>query len=294
MKILVLGVAGMLGHKMFQTLRGRFPVVYGALRGRRTGAALRRVELLQDANIIAGVDALDYPALAAVLEELRPDVTINCVAVIKQRAAAQDAIPSITLNALLPHRLAATCAAWGGRLIHFGTDCVFNGQRGDYTEADNADAEDLYGRTKYLGEVTAENALTLRTSIIGRELGTFTSLLEWLLGQNRRTVRGYRRAIYSGITSNHLAWLVGDLIERQPQLTGLYQVAAAKISKYELLLLLRDAYRLDIEVLPDEIFHCDRSFSGAKFARHTGYVAPPWPELVAELANDPTPYESWR
>lgn len=284
----------MLGHKMFQTLRRRFPTVYGLMRGCRTDAALRRVELLLDANLIENVDALNYRALAAVLGELRPDVTVNCIAVIKQRAAAQDAIQSITLNALLPHRLAATCAAWGGRLIHFGTDCVFTGARGDYTEADSADAEDLYGRTKYLGEVTAENALTLRTSIIGRELGTFTSLLEWLLSQQRGTVKGFKRAIYSGITSNHLARLVGDLIERQPQLTGLYQIAAAKISKYELLLLLRDAYRLDIEVLPDEIFHCDRSFSGAKFARYTGYVAPSWPELVAELANDPTPYESWR
>jgi dTDP-4-dehydrorhamnose reductase len=294
MKILVLGVAGMLGHKMFQTLRARFPTVYGLMRGRRTDAALRRVELLQDANIIEGIDALNYRALTAVLEELRPDVMINCIAVIKQRAEAMDAIQSISLNALLPHRLAATCAAWGGRLIHFSTDCVFNGQRGDYTEADIPNAQDLYGRTKHLGEVIADNALTLRTSIIGRELGTFTSLLEWLLSQNRGTVKGFKRAIYSGITSNHLAGLVGDLIERQPQLTGLYQVAADKISKYELLLLLRDAYRLDVEVLPDEAFHCDRSFSGAKFARDTGYVAPSWPELVAELANDPTPYQSWR
>lgn len=284
----------MLGHKVFQTLRRRFPIVYGLMRGRRTDAALRRAELLLDANLIQNVDALDYRALAAVLGELRPEVTVNCIAVIKQRAAAQDAIQSITLNALLPHRLAATCAAWGGRLIHFGTDCVFTGARGNYTEADSADAVDLYGRTKFLGEVATENALTLRTSIIGRELCTFSSLLEWLLSQNRGTVKGFKRAIYSGITSNHLAGLVGDLIERQPQLTGLYQVAAAKISKYELLLLLRDAYRLDIEVLPDEIFHCDRSFSGAKFARATGYVAPSWPELVAELANDPTPYESWR
>lgn len=294
MKILVLGAAGMLGHKMFQTLRGRFPAVYGLMRSGRTDATLGRVELLRDANIIEHVDALDYRALAAVLEELRPDVTVNCIAVIKQRAAAQDAIQSIALNALLPHRLAATCAAWGGRLIHFSTDCVFTGERGDYTEDDISNAEDLYGRTKHLGEVVAENALTLRTSIIGRELINFTSLLEWLLSHNRGTVKGYRRAIYSGITNNHLSGLVGDLIERQPQLSGLYQVAAEKISKYELLRLLRDAYRLDIEVLPDGTFHCDRSFSGEKFARATGYRCPSWPELVAELANDPTPYESWR
>lgn len=297
MKILVLGASGMLGHKMFQVLRQRFPETYGTIRGSVMDTGLSEVDLFQHGHIIEGMDAADFPALKAFLRLRQPEVVINCVGIVKQRAAAKDAIASITINSLLPHELVETCGEWGGRVIHISTDCVFNGQRSGchaYTEDDPADADDLYGRSKRLGEVAAENALTLRTSIIGRELNNFASLLEWFLSRNYSQVAGYKRAFYSGVTTNHLADVAGDIIERHPQLSGLYHVAGQVISKYKLLHLISKAFRLHVEIEPDENFFCNRSLKGEKFHQATGYVCPSWPELVEQLANDPTPYQNWR
>lgn len=293
-RILVLGGAGMLGHKMFQTLQRRYPETTCTLQGTLAGGPYHRVDLFRHGRVLENVNAADLPALEGLLAEHRPDYVVNCIGIVKQRTEAKAYIPSITLNSLLPHRLAEACSRWGGRVIHFSTDCVFSGRRGHYTEDDPSDAEDLYGKTKSLGEVAAENTLTLRTSIIGRELAHFQSLLEWFLAQNHATIKGFRRAWYSGVTTNHLAEVVSWLIAEHPGLSGLYQVASATISKYDLLRLLRDAYRLDVAIVPDDNFFCDRSLVGERFREATGYTCPTWPDLVAELAADPTPYEDWR
>ena len=174
------------------------------------------------------------------------------------------------------------------------TDCVFSGRDGGYTETSPSDAEDLYGKSKYLGEVTAENALTLRTSIIGRELANFRSLLEWFLSQKGKSVRGFKRVIYSGVTTNYMADLVYRIVSEHPTLSGLYQVSSTAISKYDLLCMIRDAFRLDIEIIPDEKEVSDRSMVGDAFLRATGYRPPEWSGLIAQLANDPTPYDKWR
>jgi dTDP-4-dehydrorhamnose reductase len=289
--ILVLGADGMLGHKMFQRLGARFPGTRGTLRTSTRDPRFADVALLQGDAIVEGVDAMDEAALRARIDALRPDVLVNCVGVIKQRDAAHDPIPSITINALLPHRLAAWLRPWNGRLIHFSTDCVFSGRRGRYREDDLPDAEDLYGRTKFLGETRdTPNALTLRTSIVGRELFHHQSLLDWFLAQ-RGTVRGFTRVIYSGVTTNHLAEVVGDVIERHRDLRGLYQVASEPIAKHDLLRLVKEAFgKTDVEIVPDDREVSDRSLDGSRFAAATGYRCPPWPALVAELAADPTPY----
>lgn len=293
MNVLVLGAGGMLGHKMFQVLRERFPDTVGTIRGAIKDEFYRNIDLFHKGNVIENINTEDFPALENKLSDLQPQVIVNCIGIIKQRPGAVAPIPNITLNALLPHKLAKICDQVGGRLIHFSTDCVFSGKRGGYLEDDLSDAEDLYGKTKYLGEVAAEHAVTLRTSMIGRELTKRKSLLEWLLSQNHAKVPGFKKALYSGVTTNHLAEVVGDVIEYHPKLTGLYQVTAQTISKYDLLCLLRDAYNLDIEVVPDEAFFCDRSMIGDKFHRATGYVCPSWLELAVQLANDPTPYDDY-
>lgn len=294
MKILILGGAGMLGHKLFQHLRQSYPDTYCAIRGSIHDQHLRNVELFQSGNIVEHFDAAHPLAIDYLLSQRTPEVVINCIGIVKQRAAARETVPGIEINALLPHRLASSCERHGARLIHFSTDCVFSGKRGNYQEDDLSDAEDLYGRTKFLGEVTTANAITLRTSIIGRELAHHESLLEWFLQQNHQRVSGYTRAMFSGITTNRMARIVEALIADRPKLTGLYQVASPPISKFDLLALLRDAYALDIQIDPESDFFCDRSMKGGKFARAAGFICPPWPELVAELANDVTPYEQWK
>jgi len=219
---------------------------------------------------------------------------VNCVGIVKQRPEAHDAIPSITLNALLPHQLAEMAGGIGARVIHFSTDCVFSGRKGAYREDDVSDAEDLYGRTKFLGEVAGPSALTLRTSIIGRELANFASLLEWFLAQEGTTISGFRRVMYSGVTTNYMARLVGDLVEYHPDLSGLHQVTGPWISKYDLLCLARDAFGVDIDIVPDDTEVNDRTMLGERFSSVTGIEPPSWEEMLAEVAADDTPYESWR
>jgi dTDP-4-dehydrorhamnose reductase len=292
-KILVLGGGGLLGHKLFQVLGQVFSDAWCTLRGRRNEAPWHGVPLYQSPRVIDAVDVTDLASLDTLLREVRPAVIVNAVGAIKQRPQAQDAVTSITVNALLPHRLAAVAREWNGRLIHFSTDCVFSGAKGQYSETDDPDATDLYGRTKHLGEVIAENAVTLRTSFIGREIQHHLSLLDWFLAQQHETVKGYRRVWWSGVTSNHLAEVVADLIQRRPGISGLYHLSSGRVSKYDLLVKLRDRMGLDIEVEPDDTVQCDRSLDGTRYTRATGYQCPSWDTLIDQLVNDPTPYDAW-
>lgn len=294
MKIIVLGGAGMLGHKMFQTLREGFPGVACTVREDPSTPPLDGVDLLQGDDVLRGVDVADAPALERLLAGSEPDVIVNCVGVIKQIEDGRSAVPCIALNALLPHQLALLAARWGGRVIHFSTDCVFDGTRGGYTEDDVPDARDLYGKTKALGEIAYDNALTLRTSFIGRELDRNLSLLEWFLAQDGKTVKGFGKVLYSGVTTLEIAGIVARLVTGNPGLSGLFQVASQPVSKHDLLLLLREAFGLDVEILRDDSVVSDRSMQGRRFAEATGVTVPPWEDMVRALAEDPTPYGRWK
>lgn len=294
MRVLILGGDGMLGHKAAQVLSQRFDV-YATFRDPQ--GPWRAFPMYASAapdRLIAGVNAQDFHSIVRALGAARPDVVINCIGIVKQLKAASDPVISLTINALFPHQLADLCSATGARLFHVSTDCVFSGRKGNYTEADLTDAEDLYGRTKLLGELDRPGCLTIRTSIIGREFLRTSGLLEWFLSQRGHRVRGYQNAIYTGFPTQVLARIIGDLIADHPHLAGLYQVASQPISKYDLLVKLRTAMQLDIEVEAYADPPCDRSMSAARFVAATGYRIPTWDEMVAELAVDTTPYDEWR
>lgn len=292
-RVLVLGAAGMLGHKMLQTLAAEGHEVVGTVRRSLDDRRSVGDFLTSTAPIVEQVGVARFERIAAVIDETDPEVVINCVGIVKQRPTAHDAIPSITINALFPHQLAALCAESDRRLVHFSTDCVFSGRRGAYTEDDDSDALDLYGRTKYLGEVGAP-ALTLRTSIIGRELSHFQSLVEWFVAQDGGPVQGFQRALYSGVTTLQAARTVVALITDFPDLAGLYQMAGPVISKYDLLEEIRDALGLDVTIVPDTEFVLDRTLIGDRFVAATGLATPSWGEMISDMANDPTPYEELR
>jgi dTDP-4-dehydrorhamnose reductase len=289
-RALVLGGTGMLGHQMVRRLATLVPDTWWTLRDSGNAGVFAAAPWLSGDHAVTNVEASDLSALERRIAELRPDVVVNCLGIVKQRDAAHDPIASITVNSLLPHRVTALIRAWEGRLIHFSTDCVFSGKRGNYTEDDPADPVDLYGRTKHLGECDGPNCLTLRTSIIGRELSHHQSLLDWLIAQEGGTVRGFRRHWWSGVTTNHLADVVADLVVNWPSLSGLYQLSSGRISKYDLLVLLRDGLGLDVEIVPDDEPFCDRSLVGERFAAATGYRCPPWPDLISQLAADSGSY----
>jgi len=280
----------MLGHKIFQTLTAEGKDVSCTIHGSKRQLHLEPFAFLQSPKVIEGVNAMEFLDLCETLVEMRPDVIVNCIGIIKQRGSAKAAVPSITINSLLPHKLADWADGWGGRVIHFSTDCVFTGKRGSYSEDDLSDAEDLYGKSKFLGEVQRPNALTLRTSIVGRELSQFQSLLEWFLHQQGKRITGYTKAIYSGVTTNHLADVVSQIIDEHPDLNGLYQVASTPINKFELLSKFNTAYNLSVDIEPVEGEVCDRSMLATKFQAATGYKCPSWDDLVEQVASDATSY----
>lgn len=291
-RILVLGGSGMLGHKLVQRLDPRFET-WATVRGDTPTPATARI--LDPARTVTGVHVDAPESVLRAIEASDATTVINSIGIIKQLDAAKVAIPSIRVNALFPHELAAACASRGAQLIHISTDCVFSGDRGGYTEDDIPDARDLYGRSKLLGEVTdAPNSITLRTSIVGRELHGTAGLFEWFLSQSGGTVRGFSRAIFSGLTTTALADLIGDLIERRQPISGLWQVSAAPIDKLTLLRELRDVLGLEIEIEPDDSLVIDRSLDSSRFRSQTGWTPPTWQAMLADLAADPTPYEELR
>lgn len=290
-RILVFGAAGMLGHKLVQRLSAGFAVT-GTLRGAALPAGAAAAAALGRATLLTGLDVERPGEIERAIETARPDVVINAVGVVKQLDAAKDPLPSIAINALLPHRIAAACRARSPapRLIHFSTDCVFSGRKGPYRETDPSDAEDLYGRTKYLGEVAGPGCLTIRSSIVGRELAGAHGLIGWFLAQRGRKVNGFTKALYSGLTTLEMAGLVERIIVDHPGLEGVWQVAAAPIAKYDLLQIVNRAYRLGIEIAPEDQFHCDRRLDGTRFAAETSYAAPSWEAMIAAMHADSTPY----
>ena len=286
MRILVVGVAGMLGHQVFARLSGRFAEVHGTVRDRRDSPLIEATPLLQSDHVHYGVDAASFEPVRRVADDVRPDVIVNCAGVIKQRKAA-DTIAHIEVNALLPHRLAVYAEGCGARVITFSTDCVFSGSRGNYADDDIADAIDVYGRAKYLGEVTRENTLTLRSSFIGRELRNRESLLEWVLARDGERVQGYANVFWSGVTTNHMAELLEWLVLEQAGLHGVFNLSTERVSKYDLLHWIREAFALDLEITRADAPVLDRSLRSDRFRAATGYAPPPLRTLVAEMAAAP-------
>lgn len=290
-RVLVLGAGGMLGHKLWQRFNDRFET-WAAVRS--DAAVYREAGLVREGRSLTGVEARHMGSVEDAMRAAKPDVVVNAVGIVKQLEAANDPVQSIEVNALFPHRLAALCGSAGARLIHISTDCVFSGAKGGYAEDDPPDPPDLYGRSKLLGEVSIDGTLTLRTSIIGRELTGTHGLVEWFLSNRGGRVKGFRRAVFSGLPTHALSDLIGDVMEGHSTLSGLYHVASDPIDKHALLCLLRDAYGAEIEVEPDDRVRIDRSLDGSSFKEATGYAPPSWEALVASMAADPTPYEQLR
>jgi dTDP-4-dehydrorhamnose reductase len=287
MRVLVLGATGMLGHKLVQTLQDSHQT-YATLRQQTTPVICS--EFIRGTQLIPGVSGGDFSLIEETINKIQPDVVVNCIGIVKQLEQAKDSIESITINALLPHMLARFCNRSNARLITLSTDCVFSGKVGNYSVEDQPDPVDLYGRSKLLGEVDESGCLTIRTSMIGRQLIGSHGLVEWLLGQNGKTVKGYKKAIFSGLTTNELSKIIVNIIENQPALQGVWQIAALPVSKFELLNLIGAAYRLDVKILSDDELVCDRSLNGEKFTQATGIVPLEWPDMISQMALDRTNY----
>ncbi|MBF6620159.1 MAG: SDR family oxidoreductase [Patulibacter sp.] len=290
-RVLVLGAGGMLGHKLVQRLGSRFDVESTL----RADALPEGYEQVLDADRIRfGVRADRFETVERAIETTAPDVVVNAIGIVKQLPDADREGPTMEINARFPHELAAFARPRGIRVVQISTDCVFSGDRGGYAESDAPDPVDLYGRSKLEGELDEPGTLTVRTSIVGRELRDAHGLFEWFLGNEGARVRGFSHAIFSGLTTAALSDLVGDLIADHPDLHGVWHASAAPIDKLSLLQRLASAMHLTIEIEPDDRLRIDRSLDSSRLRAATGWEAPSWTEMLEAVAADPTPYDQIR
>ena len=287
MRVLVIGGTGMLGHKLVQTL-GDTCETWCTIRGSYGDVA--SIGIFEAERTIEKVDVRNFPALEKVIGEIQPNVVVNAVGVIKQVPASKDIVDLITINSILPHMLAKMSEKLGFRLICISTDCVFSGNKGGYHEDDPADAVDVYGKSKHLGEVDAPNCLTLRTSMIGRELHSSHSLIEWFLSHPEGPVRGFSRAIYSGFPTLVLSEIISDIILRHQNVDGILHVSSEPISKLDLLRLVNEKFGTGRDIVADNTFAIDRSLDSTRFRELTGFQPMPWENMIHRMATDPTPY----
>lgn len=279
-KILILGANGMLGSTLLRYFSSQDSFdVFGTVRSERHRRFF--ADDLRD-RIIPDIDILSFDKLQNVLSEVRPAIVINCIGVVKQLKASEDPLFTIPINSLLPHKLAKLCEPIGARLIHFSTDCVFSGLKGMYVESDFADADDLYGRSKLLGEVGGKNVITLRTSIIGHELEGSRSLVDWFLSQENK-VNGFEGAIFSGLPTIEVAKVIHECVIPNPSLTGLYHLSVDPISKFKLLNLIALQYGKAIDIIAENNYRINRSLDCGKFRQATGFNPKSWPQLIKEM-----------
>jgi dTDP-4-dehydrorhamnose reductase len=281
-KVLVLGTTGMLGNAVFRFL-SRSPG-FSVIGTARTSGAFRYLPEDLKGLVKVGVDVNNPDSLLELISDVRPTVVINCVGLIKQLAQADDPLEILPINSILPHRLAHLCKLADARLVHVSTDCVFSGRRGMYVESDVSDTEDLYGKSKYIGEVDYSHSVTLRTSIIGHELNSSNGLIGWFLNQEGQ-VKGYGSAIFSGLPTVELARVIKDYVIPNRSMQGLFHVSVEPISKFDLLRLVSDVYGKKIDINRDDQLVIDRSLDSTRFRKLTGYRPPAWPELIQQMKS---------
>lgn len=288
MKILVLGGNGMLGHKLIQVLSKNYDV-YTTLRNKNN--------VFSSFNIIDEKRIIQYDvnlnSISEIIEKVFPKVVINCIGIIKQLKEANNHEKCISINSLFPHVLNNVCKDVGSMLIHISTDCVFSGKKGEYEEDDIPDPIDLYGRSKLLGEIKDFPGITLRTSIIGRELFSSNGLVEWFLSNNNNNIKGFSKATYSGFTTSEFAKIIKKVIDAKLE-HGLYQISSDPITKLELLRLIKHYFMLNITIEKDDSFICNRSLNSSKLRKILNYIPPSWDEMIREMKEDSLSYEEWR
>lgn len=278
--ILILGASGMLGNailRFFNSKRGY--KVRGLVRSKSSIKLFPKG--IRD-SVSSGLNIDNEKSLTNIIEETKSGTVINCIGLVKQISDINNPLIALPINSLFPHKLAKICSNCNSRLIHMSTDCVFSGSKGFYNEKDIPDSRDLYGISKYLGEVDYPNAITIRTSIIGHELNSSRSLINWFLNQEG-SINGYNQAIFSGLPTNEIAKIIYDYIIPNDRMNGVYHVSSDPISKYELLSLVAKTYGKSIKIIKKNDFKINRSLDSSRFRDATGFIPLSWPELVKSM-----------
>jgi dTDP-4-dehydrorhamnose reductase len=288
--VIILGASGMLGHMLVRVLSPHHRVVGTTSSQYNAGSPLAK--LLDRKSWIGGIDVRIFNRIDELVREIQPDVVINCVGVIKQKMEFSNIIDAITINSLFPHHLANLCQSHNCRLIHFSTDCVFEGTPGIKRASDIPNATDLYGTTKRLGEVDYGDSITIRSSIVGAQIAGNESLFQWAISQKGKNIKGFTGALYSGLTTMTMAKVILEIVDNFPQLSGVQQIASEAITKHDLLCKLNIALDLSLKISADNTLDCDRALDGSEFAHQTGIEIPTWDEMIEEFASDQAFYSN--
>jgi len=284
MRVIILGTSGLIGHKLLQELSTDLEV-FGTLHYSKKHYG--DISLFSGPNIIENIDASNFELLKGVLLAINPDVILNCIGITKRKINTNNIIETLNINSVFPHKLADWAKINQKRVLHFSTDCVFDGRVGNYTEVSITTAEDIYGKSKALGEINYNHCLTIRSSFIGQELFDKTELLDWFLTQNGKQIKGFKNTLYSGVSTIFMANVVKKIIMNFPNLSGLYQLAPDKpISKYDLLLIAKETFNIDVEIIPDYENVHRPTLDASKLKRKINLTVPSWETMMRELASN--------
>ena len=285
MRILILGIDGMIGHKIAQSLSYDYEVIGST----RKDINFQKIGLYK--GLLYKKDFLEYD-YNSFLNKILPDVIINCIGITTRRGISNNISNTDFINSQLPHKISEWASINNKKLIQFSTDCVFSGKRGNYLDDDKPDADDIYGLSKAKGEINNNNTLTIRCSMIGREIYNHTELFEWLYSMKNKEISGYTNVIYSGVTTFWMGQVINKLFSDKINLNGIYNVASKPISKYELLFKLSNAFKLNVNIIPNPNIKSNKVLISKKFTEITDINTPNWDELIGEFKNDCDKYYS--
>ena len=227
------------------------------------------------------IDIESKEKLIEKIKSIKPDYVINCIGWIKQKKI--DKKNAYNVNSQFPLFLSQLALVLNFKLIHISTDCVFSGLKGNYLDNDHKDAKDLYGLSKNLGEIKNDNTCTLRTSIIGPEIGLNKfGLLEWFLSQKVK-IQGYDKVIFSGLTTLELSKLISRCLFKKALYNQILNVSSKPISKYNLLKNIKKIFKKDIIIERSNKIKLNRSLNSKKFKKITGYKCPSWKKMINEM-----------
>ena len=283
MRILILGADGMIGHKIAQSLED-FELILAS----RKSISSKSIGIIKGKMVLHNLitDSLDL-----LLDNTTPDIIINCAGITTRRGVEDNIVNTELLNSDLPHKLDSWANLNSKKLIHFSTDCVFSGNRGNYLDNDFADADDIYGKSKALGEVDSPNTLTIRCSMIGRELYNFTELFEWLKKNKNKKIEGYSKVFYSGITTVRMGKILNQILNKNLNLSGVYNISSTPISKFDLLVKLSNAFNLNVDIKQNKNNKSNKVLISEKFTEITGIYPPNWDDLISEFKEDCNKYK---
>jgi dTDP-4-dehydrorhamnose reductase len=291
MRILILGGNGLIGHKMYQLISNNYQDTWVTLRNNLSSYSYS--EIYNSEKVIDKIDLSNFKLLLNQLNVLNPDVVINACGITIRRGIDAFKSNSIILNSALPHFLNEWVVSNNKRLIHFSTDCVFSGKKGDYLDNDIKDAIDIYGLTKSMGEVIdSKCAITLRGSMIGRELENKTELLEWFLHQKNNVIKGFTNVIYSGITTVRMAEIILKIINEYPNLSGIYNISSEPISKFDLLKKWNDKFSINATIEIDKNYTSNKNLISDKLFKIIQLEQPIWDDLIHQLKIDEELYNN--